>query len=331
VQADVTLATWMRELTGDAGPFSIRQLSGGNSNETLLVSSPATKRILRRAPAAALDASAHNVERERRMMAALANTGIPVPRPFGVSTAEGKPTLLMEFIDGCSITTELPDTYPDGSTAVVANAVIDALADVHSLPWRELGLADFGRPEDFLARQVGRWRKQYAAHQHRELPDFDIVAAWLEQNRPPDAEPGILHGDFHVDNCLFSRDAPARLLAIIDWEMSTIGDPLLDLGLLLALWGDDRPSPCAMPRVQGFSRSGDAPSREMLAERYANRSGRSTEYIHYYMALALWKLAAIVEGAHLHYTAGRLQTQYAQDLDQDVPRLLAEARIFTGV
>jgi aminoglycoside phosphotransferase (APT) family kinase protein len=185
---------------------------------------------------------------------------------------------------------------------------------------------DYGRPEQFLERQVGRWRRQYAAYQHRDLPDFDVVARWLEAHRPPDGEPGILHGDFHVDNCLFSPREPVTLLAILDWEMSTIGDPLLDVGLMLALWGDERPAACAMPRIQAFSRAPGTPSRAALARRYEERSGRSLEHLTYYMVLALWKLAAIVEGAHLHYTTGRLDTAYARELEDDVPRLLAEAR-----
>jgi aminoglycoside phosphotransferase (APT) family kinase protein len=331
--SDPALTAWLRQVTDDPGPFSLERLSGGNSNETLLVSSPSAKRVLRRAPAAMIDASAHNVEREYRMLMALADTHVPVPRPIATSpqsTDGGRPALLMELIDGVSITDELPAAYPDGSTPSVAYAAIDALADLHTLPWRDLGLADFGRPEDFLARQVGRWRKQYSAYRHRDLPDFEIVATWLDDHRPPDGEPGILHGDFHIDNCLFSHTAPVRLLAMIDWEMSTIGDPLLDLGLMLGLWGQDRPEPCAMPRIQGVSRAPDAPTRAELATRYRHRSGRSVDHLDYYMVLALWKLAAIVEGAHLHYTAGRLQTQYAQDLGDDVPRLLAEARLLTG-
>ena len=154
------------------------------------------------------------------------------------------------------------------------------------------------------------------------------MASWLEQNRPPDGRPGILHGDFHVDNCLFSRTDPTRLLAIIDWEMSTIGDPLLDVGLVLAFWGDDRLDPPAMPRIQGFSRDAGAPTRAALAERYARRSGRSVEHLAYYMALAFWKLAAIVEGAHLHFTTGALQTDYARGAGERRP---ATARRGAGV
>ena len=326
------LTPWLTSVTDDRGPWDVRPLSGGNSNETLLVTSPRAARVLRRPPPAAVDASAHDMEREYRVLMALADTHVPVPRPIATSRQMGDggpPALLMEHLDGVSITDALPPAYPPEAAAKVAFAAVDAVADLHTLPWRELGLADFGRPEGFLERQVGRWRRQYAAHRHRDLPDFEVVARWLEEHRPPDGEPGVLHGDFHVDNCLFTPREPVRLLAIIDWEMATIGDPLLDVGLLLGLWGPERPDPPAMPRIQGFSRAPQAPTRAELARRYEERSGRSLAHLPYYMALALWKLAAIVEGAHLHFTVGRLDTEYARALEDDVPRLLAEARAFT--
>jgi aminoglycoside phosphotransferase (APT) family kinase protein len=331
-QVGSELSAWLTEVTGDDGPFTIEALSGGNSNETLLVRSPSASRVMRRPPSAAIDASAHSVEREYRMMSALSGTAVPVPTPIAISREPvpgESPVLLMEHLDGVSITDRLPDGHPAETVAAVAYATVDALADLHSLPWQDLGLGDFGRPARFLERQVTRWRRQYTGYQHRDLPDFEAVASWLEDHCPPEGEPGILHGDFHVDNCLFSRAQPGTLLAIIDWEMSTIGDPMLDLGLLLAFWGDDRPHPPAMPRIQGFSRVAGAPGRGELAARYAHRSGRSIEHLDYYMALAFWKLAAIVEGAHMHFTTGALQTDYARELETDVPRLLAEARRFT--
>jgi aminoglycoside phosphotransferase (APT) family kinase protein len=213
----------------------------------------------------------------------------------------------------------------------IGHAAVDALARLHSAPWRDIGLADFGRPEGFLDRQVKRWAGQLENYRTRELPWFDELAAWLAANRPPDGEPGILHGDFHLDNTLMSRSAPIAVEAIIDWEMATIGDPLLDLGLLLAFWGPDRPSDPAMPRVQGVSRVDGAPTRAELASAYEEKSGRSVEHVHWYMALAFWKLAAIVEGAYAQFVDGRLDSRYAQELEHDVPALLREAAGFAGL
>jgi aminoglycoside phosphotransferase (APT) family kinase protein len=331
--ASASLAQWLAHATDDPGPFDLTRLSGGNSNETILVTSPRGRRLLRRPPDATIDASAHSVEREYRILMALADTHVRVPRPIAIARepAPGGPAaLLMEFIDGVSISDRLPSSYPEGSVRVVGEQMVDTLANLHSLPWRELGLEDFGRPADFLARQVQRWRKQYERYRHRELPDFDLVAGWLERNRPADGEPAILHGDFHIDNCLFSPHEP-RVRAVIDWEMSTIGDPLLDVGLALGFWGNDRREPVAMPRIQGFSQVPEAQSRAELARRYEDRSGRSLEHLDYYMALAFWKLAAIVEGAHLHYTTGKLRSEYARALGDDVPRLLTQARAFAGL
>jgi aminoglycoside phosphotransferase (APT) family kinase protein len=328
------LETWLAAATEDSGPFELLPLTGGNSNETLLVSSPTDRWIMRRPPLATLDPSAHSMAREYRLLSSLCDSPVPVPRPIAVASApapEGRAALLMEYIEGEALTTGLPAAYRPDTADAVANAVIDGLADLHSLSWSDLGLGDLGRGERFLERQVSRWTNQLERHRHRPLPDFEIVGEWLERFRPPAGKPGILHGDFHVDNCLISPEEPARLLAIIDWEMATIGDPLLDVGLMLAFWGSDRHEPMAMTDVQEFSRAAGAPSRAELAERYSLRSGRSLEHLDYYMTLAFWKLAAIVEGAHQHYAEGRLQTDYARALEHDVPRLLAEARCFAGI
>jgi aminoglycoside phosphotransferase (APT) family kinase protein len=205
------------------------------------------------------------------------------------------------------------------------------MAALHSVPWREVGLEGFGRPEGFLDRQVGRWRKQLDRYTVRELPWLDELTAWLEENRPKTFEPGILHGDLHFDNCLLTPELPISVAAIVDWEMATIGDPLIDLGLFLGFWGTDRPERPAMAKVQAVSRVDGAPSREELAKRYAERTGRSVERMDWYGAFALWKLAMIVEGAYAQYLDGRLRTPYAAALQHDVPGLLDEAAHLAGL
>jgi aminoglycoside phosphotransferase (APT) family kinase protein len=332
--ASEELVAWLVE-AGIVGPYDLRPLSGGNSNETMLLSAGAERLVMRRPPRATIDASAHNVGREARVLTALAGTGVPAPALRGLCAEESVPEapfLLMEAVDGVSLGDEVPAEWeddPGAAVGVVGRETTIALADLHTLDWRGLGLADFGRPEDFLARQVPRWRKQLDRYRHRELPDFEPVAEWLEANRPPDVEPGVLHGDFHVDNCLFAVAPRPRLAAIIDWEMSTIGDPLLDVGLFLGFWGSERAEPLGMPWVQAISRVPGAPTRAELASLYEERSGRSLAALPYYMALAFWKLAAIVEGAHAHFVAGRTEAPYAAALEHDVPALLAEARWFT--
>jgi aminoglycoside phosphotransferase (APT) family kinase protein len=327
------LAEWLA-VAGIDGPYEVRPLSGGNSNETMMLSGGTERLVMRRPPRATIDSSAHNIGREETILAALAPTAVPVPAPRGLCLEERVPEapfLLMESIDGISLGDELPAEWaadPASAVTAIGEETVDALADLHTRDWRGIGLASFGRPDDFLARQVPRWRRQLEGYSHRELADFEPVATWLEANRPDDVEPGILHGDFHVDNCLFASGSRPRLAAIIDWEMSTIGDPLLDVGLFLGFWGSEREQPMGMAWVQAISRAPGAIGREELARRYEARSGRSLEHLPYYMALAFWKLAAIVEGAHAHFVAGRTEAPYAAALEHDVPALLAEARWF---
>jgi aminoglycoside phosphotransferase (APT) family kinase protein len=333
---DDALKSWLSDATGDAGPFTFVPLSGGNSNETLAVSSPANDWIIRRPPAASLAPSAHAMDREYLLLQALADQPVPAPKPIALCTdAEipQTPALVMERVDGVALTDSLPDSYPAPAPAAraVGEAVVDALAALHSVPWSETGLETFGKPEGFLERQVPRWRGQLDRYMVRELPHLDALTEWLEHNRPSSFEPGILHGDFHFDNCLMSVAPPIQVEAIVDWEMATIGDPLLDLGLFLGFWGTERPERPAMPRVQAISRVDGAPSREELAARYADRSGRSVENIDWYTAFALWKLAMIVEGAFAQYLDGRLRTPYAAALEHDVPALLRESAQIAGI
>ncbi len=313
---------------------SLRPLSGGNSNETMLLQTDAGLRILRRPPAAQLGHGAHSMEREFRILRALEPSDVPAPRALALCEDPqvfDVPFLVMEHVPGCALTESLPDGFGEDAVGEVGFAVVEALARMHSAPWRELGLEGYGRPEGFLDRQVTRWRRQYEAREVRDLPLFRELAVWLEANRPPAQPPAIIHGDFHVDNCLVTESRPSRVAAIIDWEMSTIGDPLIDLGLLLAFWSNQRPAPRAMPSVQGFSYVEGAPSRAALAERYCELTGRSVEHLHYYMALAFWKLAAIVEGAYALLVAGDVSSEYARKLAADVPLLFEEAAGFAGL
>jgi aminoglycoside phosphotransferase (APT) family kinase protein len=332
---EARVTAWLAEHAAIPGPLTASAVGGGNSNATFLLRGPAGSYILRRPPAAALSGTAHSMAREHRVLQALAGTDVPAPRPVAFcddAGVTGAPFLVMEHVDGVSLTDRLPDAYDPGPGAVarLGEEMVDGLAAVHRLDWRAAGLADFGRPEQFLERQVPRWRSQYESHAVRDLPRFAEVGDWLERHRPAEWTPGLMHGDFHLDNCLVSARQP-RLLAIIDWELATIGDPLLDVGLALAFWGPRPGEPPAMPQVQGVSRLPGTPPREELAARYAERSGRSVEHLSWYMALAFWKLASIVEGAYVQYLDGRLTTDYARRLGEDVPRLLDEAASFAGL
>ena len=332
---EARVSAWLERQAEIAGPITAEAVGGGNSNATFLLRGPDGSYILRRPPAAALSGTAHSMAREYRVLSALAGSDVPAPRPVAFcddADVTGAPFLVMEHVDGVSITDRLPEGYEPGPASVgrLGEEMIDGLAALHRFEWKTGGLADFGRPEQFLERQVPRWRSQYESHAVRDLPRFAEVGDWLDQHRPPQWSPGLMHGDFHLDNCLFSPTEP-RLLAIIDWELATIGDPLLDVGLALAFWGSRPVEPPAMPRVQGVSRCAGGPDRTALAGRYAERSGRPVDHLGWYMALAFWKLAAIVEGAYAQYLAGRLRSDYARQLGDDVPRLLDEAASAAGL
>ncbi len=327
------LGRWLRTHGVEAAVESMTPLAGGNSNATFLLHCGSRRLVLRRPPADALSSSAHNMAREYRVMRALEGTGVPVPGLVGYCAdpeTVGAPFLVMEAVDGVPLTDSMPEGYPAGAAGALGTRMVDTLARLHSLDWADLGLSDFGRPAGFLDRQVARWTGQYRSYATRDLPRFDQIARWLAGHSPDPQPAGILHGDYHLDNCLWGRRAPT-LLAVIDWELSTIGDPLLDLGLCLAFWGDREPEPPGLARIQALSRQPGTPDRQELADRYAETAGRTVRDLRYYLCLALWKLAAILEGAYSQFVAGSLGTPYARGLGADVPQLLEEAAGHAGL
>lgn len=333
---DQRLDDWLAEHVGSSGPWELSRLTGGNSNETYLLRGSEQTCVLRRPPQHALSTSAHSMNREHTLLTALSDTDVPAPRPVALCAdprVPMAPFLLMEHVTSAvSVTDELPADYRDdpGALRSLADEVVDALAAAHALDWQSAGFGSFGRPDRFLERQASRWYGQWERIACRPLPAMERLAEWLERNRPPAQSPGLMHGDFHLDNCLVSTSEP-RLRAVIDWEMATIGDPLLDLGLLLAFWGQRPLASPAMPAIQAVSRLPGAPSREYLLARYEDATGTTVPNIEYYQCLAFFKLAAIVEAAYSQHTAGALNTDYAAALEHDVPALLEEACATAGV
>jgi aminoglycoside phosphotransferase (APT) family kinase protein len=335
-QVRPALAAWLAGRTGDPGPFRLRPLAGGNSNETAELTSPTGRWVLRRPPATLTSPRSNDLSREFRILDALAGQRVRAPRAIAYTddrSVSPVSCLVMEHVEGVALKDAWPSRWRPGPDTIglLGHSAVEALADLHRVDWRARGLEDFGRPAGYLARQVARWRSQYELNQVRDLPLFERVGDWLEGNRPQETEPAIIHGDFHLDNMLAVAEPRPRVAAIIDWELSTIGDPLVDLGLLLAFWGTDRTDPPAMPAIQGLSRLPSAPGRCELADHYSELTGRSTEALHFYMALAFFKLAAIVEGAYARFLAGDRDSDYARALADDVPRLLADAARFADI
>ncbi len=321
---------WAEEELGLRGARIDRELSGGNSNLTRLVVHDRGQLVMRSAPASTISPKAHlGVKREAAFMSALAGHA-PVPEVVcwcEDETVLGQPFALVEHIDGLSLTDALPAAY-DNVDALndLGLQLATALGKIARAPWRDIGLADMGRPENFLRRQIERWLQIRRDQPTRDLPEIERLGGWLLENLPPAGPVGVVHGDYHLDNTLCHRERP-EVLAVIDWEMGTIGDPLTDLGLLLMFWGPRAVSPPGFPHVQAVSRREGVISRQALARAWQEASRLEAGELAFYLCFAFWRLAAIVEGAYGLYLAGKVNTDYARGLEHDVPALLREASL----
>ena len=297
MSTDNTLfADWCAKELQRTGARVVRELSGGNSNLTQLITTDQGPLVLRTPPANTISPKAHRgVERESIVMAALAGR-IPVPGMVAWCddpTINGRPFMLVEHIDGVSITEELPAAY-DGVDSInsLGEQLIDALAGIATAPWQDIGLSTFGNPDNFLARQIERWLEVRRTAVVRELPEIESLGRWLLDNLPVDGPVGVVHGDFHLDNSLCSRDR-AELLAVIDWEMATIGDPLTDLGLFLMFWGPRQVEPPGFPAC-----AGGHPHRWRRQQARARRAlGQANRY-RYQPTELLPRLCLLATGRH---------------------------------
>jgi aminoglycoside phosphotransferase (APT) family kinase protein len=316
-------------------PIQVERIRGGHSNETFFVTRGASQWALRRPPRGQLLPTAHDVAREYRVLRGLEHTNVPVPKPLLLCedvSVIGAPFYLMERIQGVVVRAELPPGFAADETARagLGAELIDRLVDLHAVDWQVVGLADLGKPSGYLERQLRRWTGQLEASRSRPLPDLDAVTAWLAANLPESAPATIVHGDYRLDNLIFAPEPPARALAILDWEMATLGDPLADLGYLISFWrqADD-------PDLGALSRMGDASwnisaqpgflTRARLVERYAARTGRRVDHLAFYVALAIWKLAILLEGSYKRHLAGSTDDPFFKTLDAGVPALGARA------
>ncbi|MFI6286250.1 phosphotransferase family protein [Streptomyces sp. NPDC051018] len=287
-----------------SGPLSARLIQGGRSNLTYSVTDGTGRWVVRRPPLGHVLATAHDMKREHRVISALHPTRVPVPEPVLLCEDEsvvGSPFYVMEFVEGTPYRTaeELAPIGPERTREVVL-ALVDTLVELHAVDPESVGLGDFGRPEGFLDRQLRRWGKQLDASRNRELAGIDELQAALGRSLPASPAPAVVHGDYRLDNVLVGGDE--KIKAVLDWEMSTLGDPLTDLGLL-AMYSEKLDVPDA-PISTTAAAAGHPPTAELI-ERYAARSGRDTSAISWYTAFAWFKLAVILEGIHYRYTLGQ--------------------------
>lgn len=322
-------AHWMEREAGVKGARMSALLAGGNANVTRRIDTDAGPMVLRHAPQQAVSAKAGaGIAREYRLLAAIGDVA-PVPRAIAWCDDPdviGAPFAVSAFVPGMALTETLPAPYPATTETIdaIGAELVDGIARIHAMDWQERLPADFGRPDGFLARQISRWRELRAKHAVRELPALDEIARWLRSTMPTDGATRIVHCDYHLDNCLFDPVTPT-LRAIIDWEMATIGDPMIDLGLLLMFWRRDEAASLGFRFVQRLTNRPDAVDPRRLADRWSTRTGLSSDRLDWYRVFAFWRLAAIVEGAFVLYRTGAVDSDYARGLEHDVPALLTEA------
>ncbi|MFI9613944.1 phosphotransferase family protein [Streptomyces sp. NPDC052023] len=286
------------------GPLTGRLIEGGRSNLTYEISDSESRWVVRRPPLGHVLATAHDMRREHRVISALGPTAVPVPGTVLLCEDDevlGAPFYVMEFVHGTPYRTadQLAPLGPERTRQVVLS-LVDTLVELHAVDPAEVGLGDFGRPEGFLDRQLRRWGKQLDASRNRELAGIDELHAALGRALPTSPAPAVVHGDFRLDNVLVGADD--KITAVLDWEMSTLGDPLTDLGLLVMY-----SMPLGMPKspVSTTAQAPGHPSPAELIERYAARSGRDVGAVSWYTAFAWFKLAVILEGIHYRYTLGQ--------------------------
>jgi aminoglycoside phosphotransferase (APT) family kinase protein len=330
------LEAYLRNVQGlrEALPIqSVELIPGGQSNLTFRIGLTGRRIILRRPPLGPLPPSAHDVLREYRVMQGLARSAVPVPDLILACSDPnviGAPFYLMEELPGGAIRFRLPPSIeaagPEARRSI-GEQVVDTLAALHTTDPGAAGLADLGKPTGYLTRQLRRWNGQLDYARVRPVPNLDWTAEWLERNLPANNLEGcIVHGDYKLDNVLFTLEPPPRLLAVVDWEMATLGDPLADLGWLLAFWCENGTPPRELTILSRVTELPGFPGRGELAERYAEHTGRSLPDLRFYIVFALWKMAVLLEGhwaRHVRGTAGSFDFTY---LETGGPTLAAYIR-----
>jgi aminoglycoside phosphotransferase (APT) family kinase protein len=321
------LTQWMAaHVEGYSGALTIQKFPGGQSNPTYRLQSTSGAYVLRRKPFGDLLQSAHAVDREFAVLSALHPSGFPVARPYGLCTDDsviGSWFYVMAMVAGRTFWDgSLPDMAADHRGAIY-NAMIDALAALHNVDYGAAGLGDYGKSGNYFERQVGRWTKQYRAAETETMPDMERLIDYLARTIPAQTRTSIVHGDYRIDNMIFDPTEP-RVLALLDWELSTIGDPLADLSYLLMNWLTE---PDGRSGVLGLAGSGTGiPAMEAMIERYCTATGcESVTDLNWYFAFGLFRLASIVQGIKKRWLDGTASSAQAEEMAKRVPELARRA------
>jgi aminoglycoside phosphotransferase (APT) family kinase protein len=311
------VSRWLADhVEGAAAPFRFELIAGGHSNLTFKVTDAAGHAfVLRRPPLGHVLASAHDMGREHRIISGLQRSSVPVPPAFGFcddASVNGAPFYVMGFVDGHVIRDAAgADVLTQPARAAASRSIADTLAAIHGVDLERAGLADLGRHDGYVARQLKRWHGQWQQQRTRDLPAVDAVHDALAARIPDQGPATIVHGDYRLDNTMVADDG--RVAAVLDWEICTLGDPLADVGLLWVYWTgpDDEPSAWGgrSTTVPGFW------SRRQVVDRYAETSGRDVSDLDFYIAFGYWKLACILEGVYARYVGGALGRRDPAELE----------------
>ena len=299
------------KLPGSEQPLTVRQFGGGAANLTYHLDYGSHEYVLRRPPLGPVAPSAHDMARESKVLSALWRAYPYAPRAFLFSddpSIVGAPFFVMERRHGIVVRKRIPDAYAAIPHAPrrMSEALVDALADLHAVDYTAVGLADLGKPAGFIRRQIEGWWRRWQATELPDDPAMSAVHDWLLANQPAEGPASLVHNDYKLDNVMLAADDPGRLVAIFDWDMCTLGDPLSDVGALLAYWSqpDDPPhfqALAMMPTQPGFLR------REELVARYAARSGRDVSNIAFYHSLSLYRVVVIIAQIYVRFVRGQTQ------------------------
>ena len=323
---EAAMARWMEaEVEGYEGPLQVRQFKGGQSNPTFQLVTPSKKYVLRSKPPGKLLPSAHAVDREYRVISALYPTGYPVARTYGLCTDDsviGAMFYVMDMVEGRILWDQsLPQCQPAERHAIFM-AKLKTLADLHNTDYAAIGLSDFGRPGNYMGRQVDRWTKQYRASEDERIEAMERLIAWLPTSVPEQERTSIVHGDYRLDNMVIHETEP-RVKAVLDWELATLGEPMADFTYLLMQWVNGAVSEIPDLKAHGL------PTLEEYAEAYRSLTNRTKmPDLNWYFAYNAFRLAAIVQGILGRVRDGTAKSEHASNQRARVAKLSQSAWSF---
>jgi aminoglycoside phosphotransferase (APT) family kinase protein len=323
---EVKLAAWMSaNVAGFEGPVEVLKFAGGQSNPTYRLNAKSSSYVLRRKPFGPLLPSAHAVDREYKVIAGLHPTGFPVAKPYGLCTDDsviGSWFYIMAMVEGRTIWDgAMPGSNPAERRATY-EAMIDTLAALHAIDVEAAGLSDYGKPGNYFGRQVDRWTKQYRASETETMPEMERLIDWLPKTLPEQTRTSIVHGDYRIDNMIFASDAP-KVIAVLDWELGTLGDPLADFTYVAMAWVTENGGRSG---VMDLDRAAlGIPELDEMVTRYCAATGRDgMPDINWYFAYNFFRLAGIIQGIKKRVIDGTATSPHARDMSERV-RPLAEA------